>query len=252
MLRPPVSGRQAVDELVASALGSEHRDDPVLPRTGGPAGNARLTAWIGLTLLVLSVVELVTLLRLQQLIDVHLVVGAALVPLMLVKTATTGWRMGRYYLGSAEYRTAGPPPILLRVLGPFVVLSGLAVLGTGLALVALGQDGSRQAVSVAGFPVDAVALHKVAFAAWLVTTGLHVLARTVPALQLVSGRTGRTRGVPGRWPRSTVAVATLAACVVAGAVVLAASGDWRSGGFNNFGDQGDDRGISRVRIINVS
>ena len=240
-----LSTRHAVDELVASALGSERREDPVLPRTGGPAGNARMTAWLGLALLVLFVVELVTLLQLHQMISVHLVVGAALVPLLMMKTATTGWRILRYYLGSAEYRAAGPPPLLLRVLGPFVVLTGLAVLGTGLALIALGRDGSRQPWSLAGFQYDAVALHKLAFAAWLVATGVHVLARTVPAWQLVRGGRGRPRSVPGRWRRSTIVLATVVAGVVAGVVVLAASGDWRSGGFEQFREHGDDRGLSQ-------
>src|SRR6187399_1175187 len=42
---PPGSRLQdAGVETIAAALGRSHRADPVAPRTGGPAGNARLTA----------------------------------------------------------------------------------------------------------------------------------------------------------------------------------------------------------------
>ena len=44
----------AVTDVLATALGQQHRDDPVRPRTGGPAGNAQFTAWLGLLLLVLT------------------------------------------------------------------------------------------------------------------------------------------------------------------------------------------------------
>jgi hypothetical protein len=126
---------RALDDLVATSLGRTHRSDPVLPGSGGPAGNAVLTSWTGLALLVLFAVEGVTLLALRQLITVHIVVGALLIPVVLLKTATTGYRIARYYLGDKAYRAAGPPPLVLRVVGPLVVVTGLALLGTGLALV---------------------------------------------------------------------------------------------------------------------
>src|SRR3954453_16080559 len=152
-----------VAEVVSTAVGHSHRTDPVRPRTGGPAGNARLTAWLGVLLLVAFVVECVTLMSLDGMLSAHVFVGALLVPLALAKTATTSWRMLRYYFGNADYRRAGPPPLLLRLLGPLVVITSLAVLGTGLALIALG-DSSRVAIAgVAGFRLDAVMLHKAAF-----------------------------------------------------------------------------------------
>jgi hypothetical protein len=72
------------------------RTDPVLAGSGGPAGNAVLTAWTGLTLLVLSVAELLTLFDVRGLISWHVAIGALLVPPALVKTASTGWRIARY------------------------------------------------------------------------------------------------------------------------------------------------------------
>src|SRR4051794_41542025 len=98
-----------VSETLSVALGQEHRDDPVLASTGGPAGNAVLTAWTGLGLLVLGVAELLTLIDIRGLISWHVVVGALLVPPALVKKATTRLRILRYYRGSARYFEARAP-----------------------------------------------------------------------------------------------------------------------------------------------
>src|SRR5665213_387039 len=86
-----------VSDAFYSAIGRLHRDDPIEPRTVGPAGNARLTAWTGLLLLVLSLAELVTLLNVGGLISWHIVIGTLLIPPALLKTASTGWRIIRYY-----------------------------------------------------------------------------------------------------------------------------------------------------------
>ena len=232
-----------VADVVATAAGMAHRDDPVAPRTGGPAGNARLTAWLGILLLAAFLVELVTLASLQQLVSVHIFVGTLLVPLALLKTATTTWRMLGYYSGAARYQQAGPPPLLLRVLGPAVVLTALAVLGTGLALVALGRDATYQPiVTIAGFVIDPFTLHKAAFVLWFVVTAAHTLGRLIPALQLVVNRAGRSRVVPGGPARFGLLLGAVAVSVAAGVVVLSASGEW-TGGF----DHGDDRGTAHIQ-----
>jgi hypothetical protein len=218
-------------QTIAAALGRSQRADPVVPGTGGPAGNARLTAWTGLLLLVLFLAELVTLLDVRGLISWHIAIGALLIPPALLKTATTGWRMVRYYLGERDYRAAGPPPMLLRLLGPLVVLSTLAVLGTGLALVFVGAQTSRETlVSVLGQRVDTLTLHQGSFAVWAVATGLHTLSRLLPAVRTVALRSSRAGALPGRRLRVTVLglVALLAA--VSTFLVLSASGDWRQGG----------------------
>ena len=49
-----------LDALWAEASGHRLRTDPARPGGGGPAGNARLTAWTGALLLVLVVAQLVT------------------------------------------------------------------------------------------------------------------------------------------------------------------------------------------------
>ena len=207
----------------AEAIGRSHRDDPVLPNSGGPAGNARLTAWTGLVLLVLFLIELATLLNVTGLISWHVVVGVLLVPPALVKTCSTGWRIVRYYTHSAVYRQAGPPPMLLRVLGPLVVVSTLAVLGSGLALLALGQDASlRPFVGVLGYQVSALTVHQASFVIWAVATGLHVLGRLVPAARLLTERTA----VPGGVARilSLVGIGVVAALTAV--LVYGAAASW--------------------------
>ncbi len=216
--------RGVVDETVGTALGREHRPDPVLPGTGGPAGNARLTAWAGLVLLVLFVAELVTLLDIHGLIGWHLAIGVILIPPALLKTATTGWRILRYYVGDPAYRRAGPPPLLLRLLGPLVVLGSLALLGTGLALVVLGEERSRESLfTVVGQRVDVLTLHQASFAVWAVVTGLHVLARLIPAWQNAAARYAV---VPGRGARMLVLAGSVVVAALCAVLVLAHPGGW--------------------------
>lgn len=226
-VRLPARTPTPVVSAVETAVGRSHRRDPVTGSTGGPAGNARLTGWLGLTLLVLSVAELVTVLDVSGLITWHIALGAILIPPSLVKTATTGWRVVRYYTGSAVYVAAGPPPLLLRALGPLVVLSTLAVLGTGVLVGVLGQDGGRQSLfRVVGTGISPLTLHQASVIVWAVATGLHVLARLVPAAQLVRPP---ERPVPGAASRVAVLVATGIGAALLVPLLLAVSSGWRSG-----------------------
>lgn len=241
---PPVLG-----EVVEEAIGRGHRHDPVIGRSGGPAGNARLTAWTGLLLLGLTLIELVTVLDVEGLISWHIVVGTLLVPLALLKSGSTTWRVIRYYSGSEAYRSAGPPPMLLRLLGPLVVLTTLGLLGTGLALIALGQDaGRRPFLSLLGFELDTLSLHEALFIAFAVAAGLHLLARLVPALRIVTGRVAET--VPAGRARLGVVVLTAIAAVITAVLVLGWSGAWRTG--DNHDNEHDDGFRSPVSVVNLN
>jgi putative Ca2+/H+ antiporter (TMEM165/GDT1 family) len=222
-------------ETVAAGSGRHDREDPVLPGTGGPAGNARLTAWVGLLLLVLFLAELVTLLDVHGLISWHLAVGALLIPPAVLKTGTTGWRIVRYYAGDRGYRAAGPPPTLLRVLGPLVVISTWAVLATGVALVIAGPQSSRsQLMSVLGQRVDAITLHQGSFAGWAVVTGLHTLGRLLPAVRTVLPGDSTSRRVPGRRVRLVAVVLTALLAVVTAVVLVRGSNGWQHDQFRHF------------------
>jgi hypothetical protein len=209
--------RVAIDELTDRAP----RFDPVAPRVGGPAGNARLTAWTGLVLLILLAIEGFTILDVNGLIDWHIVVGLLLVPPALVKVGTTGWRIVRYYAGDAAYRRAGPPQLVMRILGPLVVFFTLAVLATGI-LVGVQGPAERHS-ALLGVPVTALFLHKATFFAWLAVMTIHVLGRTVRASKVVAGR--ERRRVAGGAARFAV-LAGMAFCSVGLAMLLA--GPWIS------------------------
>ncbi len=222
-------------DVLDVATGAAHRPDPALPRTGGPAGNARLTAWLGLTLLALFLGELVTLVDVGRLVSWHIVIGLLLVPPSLAKTATTGWRMVRYYTGHAAYRQAGPPVLLLRLLGPLVVLGTLGVLATGTVVALVGTPSAyRPFVTVVGQGISALTLHQASFVVWAVATGLHVLARLVPARLLVA----RGPRVAGRPARALVITASLAAAAVLAVLVLGLAGSWTHGGADRSGGDG--------------
>jgi len=234
-----------VSETVSVALGREHRHDPVLARTGGPAGNAVLTAWTGLVLLVLGVAELLTLINIRGLISWHVAVGALLIPPALAKTASTGWRIVRYYRASPAYAEAGPPPLPLRLLGPVVVVSTLAVLATGVALVVLGQDDSRQAlVTALGLRVDWITLHQAAFAVWATATGLHLLTRIASAARLTF-LADRSRAVPGGLGRLAVLALVLVSAVVLAVVLVRADGSWHQDRFDDDQASGSGRAAWR-------
>jgi hypothetical protein len=232
-----VTARRHIAEVTAAATGRELRDDPMLPVSGGPAGNAHLTAWTGLVLLVLFIGELVTLVDVHHLISWHIAIGMILVPAALAKTASTGWRILRYYTGAEPYRRGGPPPLFLRLLGPLVVLTTLALLASGIVVVVLGPESSREALlSIGGFGVSTLTLHQGCTVVWAVVTGLHVLARTIPAVRLASDGLRGPRPA-GAGVRTVALVVTLALGAVAAIVVLRLVGDWTNGDLGRGGDR---------------
>lgn len=229
---PGSAVERAVVNYLEVAVGRRERRDPVQGASGGPAGNARLTAWIGLVLLVGSFVEGLTLLGIGRFLSWHIIVGTLLVPPALAKTATTGWRLARYYTGHGAYRRAGPPVLILRLVGPVVVLSTLGVLGSGLALIALGPDSSRRViVALPGADVTALTVHQGLFFVWVAAMTMHVVGRLVPSLATLAGR-HRTASVPGRTARGGIVLATLAAATLAGVLVIGGSHGW-TGGFHH-------------------
>lgn len=226
----PLSTKVAalITDVIAHATGRQKRANPIAARTGGPAGNALLTAWTGLILLVLFLAELVTLLNVSGLITWHVVLGALLIPPALLKTATTGWRIVRYYTGNTAYQLAGPPPMLLRLLGPLVIAGTLAVLATGVVLIVIGEPSSRNVLAtVAGLRVDWLTLHQGSFVVWGAATGLHVLARLVPAVREVAARSGQGPQIPGFALRGLVLTLAVAVAVATTTLLVYADGSWQ-------------------------
>ena len=175
---------------------------------GGPDGNERLTAASGVVLFLLLAAEGVTIVFIRPLISTHVFIGMLLIPPVALKLASTSWRFVRYYTGAREYKAKGPPLLPLRLLAPLVVVSTLAVIGTGLALLVLGPRN--------GFVVG---LHKDAFVVWLVVTGIHVLAYLPRLPRLVAGDWRGGNAVGGSLARK----ALLAGALVVGAILALAT-----------------------------
>ena len=178
------------------------------PIDAGVDGNSRLTSVTGLVLLVMLAIEGYTILNVHELITLHIFLGIMLVGPVLLKMASTTYRFVRYYSGRPAYVHKGPPHIVLRILGPLVILSSLAVLGTGLSLLTVhGGDGGNLLLTA----------HKASFIAWVAVMTIHVLGHIQEALVL-SWREARRRSTRRA---SRIAVLALAIAVgVGGAAVL--------------------------------
>ena len=164
---------------------------------GGPEGNERLTVLTGLLLLALLAVLGVTIVWIGQLLWLHLFLGLLLIGPVVLKLLSTGYRFVRYYTASPTYRSKGPPPRILRLLGPLVVLSTLAVFGTGVGLLLLGPS-SRHPLLL---------LHKVSFFAWIAFTGVHVLGHLRETLHYLRRADAASSRGRRHLPRTSVAAA---------------------------------------------
>jgi len=178
----------------------------------GPEGNARLTGSAGLLLLVLLAMEGATLLAIGPLLPAHIFLGLLLVPPVLLKIASTSWRMLRYYSGDPEYRRRGPPLRLLRAMGPLVVGLTVAVVGTGIGLV-WGPSQARPTL---------LFWHQASFVLWFGVMTIHVLAHgfgaiRAGALDWFAGSRDRVRGSRAR---HAAVVASLVAGLALGAWLL--------------------------------
>ena len=190
---------------------------------GGVEGNARLTGGAGAALFVILAVEAVTVLQIKQLISVHVFVGMLLVPLVLLKTGTTGYRFAHYYTGDPSYRRKGPPHPILRITGPFLVLSSLVLLGTGIALIALGRNVGHQYLW----------LHQATFFVWAALIVVHTLGhlRETATLTAADWQERDLSGVAehrlaGARARLSLLVVTLAVGAVLGIASLGWIGTW--------------------------
>jgi hypothetical protein len=159
-----------------AAVGTRARRFPL----GGAAGNARLTALSGATLLVLLAVEGATIPFLGSLLSVHIFVGMLLLGPIGLKLASTGYRFLRYYTHGREYVEVGPPAPLHRVLvAPVLVLSTLTLFGSGVLLLVNPHRGL------------VLGLHKASFLVWFGACSMHVLAYALRAVRnVVDSRVG--------------------------------------------------------------
>jgi hypothetical protein len=131
----------------------------------GADANSRLTSSTALVLLVLLAVEGVTVIQVRSLLTLHVFIGMLLVPPVLIKLASTIWRFAKYYSGSPDYRLKGPPPVVLRILGPMVALLTIILFLSGILLL----------FSPKSWQVELLLLHKASFILWFGCMTVHVL-----------------------------------------------------------------------------
>jgi hypothetical protein len=196
-----------------SVSASRHRTEATADNAddAGVESNSRLTAATAVVLVVLFAIEGLTVLGVRRYFNIHVFVGMLLIPPVLLKIGSTGWRFARYYRGAAPYRRKGPPPVLMRLLGPVLVVLTVMLLASGVTLVLAPQDRNQL-----------LFIHQASALGWLGVTTIHLLghlretARLAP-LALVH----RTRSqVAGASARQWALIASLAVGAVLGLVML--------------------------------
>lgn len=186
---------------------------------GGTSGNEILTATTGAMLIVLLAALGVTILRIHPLLSEHMFIGMLLIPPVMLKMGTTGYRFARYYMGTAEYRRKGPPMTALRMLAPVVIASTVAVFATGVVLLLQGPSSRDTWLTP----------HKAAFIVWIAVTGLHVLAHLPEMPKLLRADYRRPSGagdVNGRAGRAISLAGALTLGVVLAIVLIPEFSPW--------------------------
>jgi hypothetical protein len=172
-------------------------------------------------LLVLLAAEGVTILSVRRLLTVHFFVGMLLIGPVVLKVCSTGYRFVRYYTGAAAYRRKGPPAPLLRLLGPVVLLTSVAVIGTGVMLALTGPGGRVWLL-----------LHKASFVLWFGAMTVHVLAYIwrLPRLARgdLAGRAGHRANevLAGRGARWLLLVASVLTGLLLAVLTVHQAGAW--------------------------
>jgi hypothetical protein len=201
---------------VSAPTKRRHRSQPDV--TGGVAGNERLTALTGVVLLVGFAIEGVTILRIGRLLTLHVFLGLLLIGPVVLKICSTVYRIARYYTHAGPYVRRGPPPLPLRLLGPFVIATSLAVLGTGVMLAVAGPGNGPW-----------LFLHKASFILWIGFMAIHVLAHLVRLPRILLSRDGGRRlRLPGGAARWLLVAASLACGLVIALLAVHLAGPWEA------------------------
>jgi hypothetical protein len=192
-----VSARERTGDWPVAPVGAAktHRRQERALIGGGTGGNELLTSMTGAVLIVLLAVLGITILRIHQLIWLHLFLGLVIIGPIGIKMASTGYRFARYYTRNPAYRAKGPPESLMRLTAPIVVASTTAVFATGILLLIAGPSSRGQYLL----------LHKASFVIWLAATAMHVLGhladlrRSLLPTDEPSGLSGSSPGGAARW-----------------------------------------------------
>jgi hypothetical protein len=182
---------------------------------------ARLTSSAAVLLLVLLAAEGVTIPAVHSLLRPHVFIGFALIPPVALKVASTGYRFVRYYTGAPAYRQKGPPPALLRLLGPVVIVTTVVLLASGVALLFVHGPWQQRSLTI----------HKASFILWFAAMTIHVIGHLFETVRVAPRDWSPNRGA--RLRGGALRRCALATSVVAGALLgtwsLGHLGLWLSG-----------------------
>ena len=185
-------------------------------RAVGTEGNELLTSTTAVVLTVLLVAEGITILWLGGLRTEHMLIGLALIPPVLLKLGSTGYRFVRYYAGSPRYRAKGPPVLPLRVLAPVLVLATILVFASGVVLLLIGHRSDT-----------VLELHKVAFIVWGAVFAVHFLWHAPRVLRALAE--ARPERAAGGGMRGLLVSASIGGGVALAVALLSLIQDWHGG-----------------------
>jgi hypothetical protein len=186
-------------------------------RFGGTEGNIILISGISVVLIALLVAEGVTVIDIRGLLTEHMFIGMVLIPPVVLKLATTGYRAVRYYTRSRAYRAEGPPRLPLRLLAPVLVAATIAVLLTGVLLLAAGHKSDT-----------VLFIHQASFVVLAVVLVVHVFAYAPQVARSLRSdwRAARREAVPGAGLRGMLLAAALGGGVALALALLPIIDAW--------------------------
>jgi hypothetical protein len=187
-------------------------------RSGGAEGNELLTNMTAAVLTALVAALAVTIVHMRGLVTAHMLIGLALIPPVVLKLASTGYRFIRYYTRSRAYTANGPPALPLRLLAPVLVAATLVVFTSGVLLLAAGHKSGTL-----------LEIHKMSFIVWGVVFAVHFLAylpRVVRSL-IAAWPTGRRDAVPSGRLRAALVGSSVGGGIALAVALLPAIHGWQ-------------------------
>ncbi len=182
----------------------------------GVEANARMTGVLGAVLLVALAVEGVTVPSVRDMFTLHVFVGLFVIPAVCLKLATTGYRFFHYYRGTAAYRRKGPPHPILRISAPVMIVATIALLATGIVMLAVGPRHSDTWLTI----------HQASFIVWFAVTTLHVLGHARETWKLTTAEMRAKPPVPRRGVRISLVACSLALGLAIGVASLGWTSAW--------------------------
>jgi hypothetical protein len=186
-------------------------DGPNPRPTPQVTGNLILTSHAGLIILFALVLLYLSGLAFTPLRPVHFALGFALIPILVVKLASTAWRAIGYYFHRDAYRAAGPPWLLPRMIA--LPLAVAAVLATASGVV-LWSEGSDHGTWAAVHTGSVIAL------------GIVVLVHLAVYLRKAVRASAKSLAATAVTPAERVIVWALLAALVAGAIATGLEPTW--------------------------